>query len=158
MAAMALTILGMSPAGASADGCGGTPIAVAETERDANIVGKYTYYLRLKSELYRCDGYVHAHHYVYLDGSRMPLGTTVRVFVSTRRSDGKWHGGTTTMASSQNVSAQGFKQVRGVGGGLSVTHVRVGHFAEPGQTMITPSSTKTARYVPWNGPEASPRR
>ncbi|ANZ42024.1 hypothetical protein BBK82_44950 [Lentzea guizhouensis] len=136
--------------------CGPIPIAVAQSEWQDNVIGIRSYAMRVKSEVYPCGGYVRAVHYVSLDASRLPLGTTVRIFVGTRRSDGKWYGGTTTMSSSQNISARGYVQVRGLGGGLRLTHVRLGHFAESGQAVITPGDGSTARYVPWNGPEAKP--
>jgi hypothetical protein len=155
-AAMVMT-LGSVPGAAASSKCGGTPIAVAETQPDDGHVGKHTYYMWIKSELYRCGGYVQARHWVYFDASRLPLGTAVHVTVGTRRSDGKWHGRTTTMESSQNISADGFEQRRGVGGGLTVTHVRIAHIAAPDESLFTPPSKATATYVPWNGPEASPR-
>jgi hypothetical protein len=160
VAASMAMLLGAAPSSAADDRrCDSRPYAVAETGWDDGHVGQYLYYLRVKSYLHRCDGgYTQAIHYVLLDGRRLPLGAEVQIALGTRRSDGKWWGqGNMSVASSKNISATSYSQTRGVGGGLTVTHVRIAHFAKWGQTNVPPPSNTTARYVRWSGPELEPR-
>lgn len=159
LAALAMTTTGASAQAAAGDRCASTPFAVAKTNWDPNVIGHYTYYMRVNSELYRCGGYVRAIHTVYLDGRRLTPGATVVFFVGTRRSDGKWHGlPPLEITSFKNIVGQRYQQTRGVGGGLTITHVRLNHFAASGQANVTPPSSSTTHYVKWNGPEAAPRR
>jgi hypothetical protein len=160
-ATISATLLTAAPSSTADPGpCNSRPYAVAKTNWDDGYIGKQSYQLRVTSYLHRCEGgYVEARHYVLLkSGHVQELGAEVRINIGTRRSDGKWWGqGNTTLASSKNTSAASFRQIRGVGGGLDVTHVRITHIAKEGQTNFPIPEEATARYKPWHGPEATGR-
>jgi hypothetical protein len=152
--------------GASAAGvkCDPTrmPFGHARARRaDGNVVGIpdegwRTYYVSVESLLYRCGGYVRAVHHVFVDSRWLPMGFTLVLKVSTRRSDGKWYGKWYEATTSKNFGLFTASHIRGVGGGLRLTDVHVKHFPAPGQASFFKASTAKSVYGPWNGPEAKP--
>ena len=125
--------------------------------------GWRSYSLGIGSYLQRCGGYVYASHRVYIDTRNLPRGHRVWIQVSTRRSDGVWarahEAPILQVTGQQRVEEVILNQRRGVGGGLSLTQVKVVHTATtPGDGALIPrSSTLTGIYKPWYGPEAKPR-
>jgi hypothetical protein len=138
------------------------PFGYASLEKkDGNVVGIpgegwRTYYVGLGSWLYRCGGYVKAVTYVWVDSRWLPLGFSLILRISTRRSDGRWYGKWYSISTAKNFGEWSVTHYRGIGGGLRVTDIHVKHFPSPGQTVAPTSSTAKATYGKWNGPEASP--
>lgn len=91
-----------------------------------------------------------------IDSRYLPLGFSLVLKVSSRRSDGKWYGKWYEVTTSKNYGEWIVTQYRGIGGGLRVTDVHIKHFPSPGQASIFKSSTAKATVHRYNGPEASP--
>jgi hypothetical protein len=138
------------------------PFGHARAERkDGNVAaipdeGWRTYYVSVESLLYRCGGYVRAVHHIFVDSRWLPMGFTLVLRVSTRRSDGKWYGKFYEASTSKNFGMFSATHIRGIGGGLRLTDVHVRHFPAPGQASFFKSSTAKSVYGVWNGPEAKP--
>lgn len=111
----------------------------------------------VESKLWTCRGEVYARHHIFVDSRYLPLGFTLVVRVSTRRSDGVWVGKDYTVTTAKRYQMFTTYQYRGVGGGLRVTDVHVRHFPALGQASYFQASTAKSVYGPWNGPEAGPR-
>lgn len=166
--------VGAVPASAApppASSCGGITM---HAQSAGDVHGNYylgggarAYTVGVGSYLRRCPrGYALIEHHVFIDTRALPYGTPISLVVSTHRTDGKWarahldvpH----VVKGHQQIDEYDFTQFRGLGGDgrLAIDQVHVNHCAcAPGSGALLPwGSTAEARFGPWNGPEASPRR
>jgi 3D (Asp-Asp-Asp) domain-containing protein len=134
------------------------PTGVAQATAKAYLAAR-TYGASLTSYQYPCGGFRKIYHHILVDSRVLPLGTSIEIFISTKRSDGKWWG--------QNIAPISTKknrevltlgpEYRGIGGGLKVTHAKISTFPSPGQaTVVVPGSATGEYHSQWV--EAKPRQ